>query len=121
MSFSPKPIRTEADYEAALAELDRLWKKYPAPGTPAFEKLDLLGLLIETYETERSPIEAPDAVAALAFYMEQHDLKSKDLGDLIGSRARASDVLNRKRPLSLAQIRTIHQTWRISAEALISA
>lgn len=121
MTYTPKPIRDEADYTAALAELDRLWKKKPKPGTAAFDKLDLLGLLIETYELERCPMEAPDAVAALGFYMEQHGLKSKDLGDLIGSRARASEILNRKRALSLPQIRAIHDVWHISAEALISA
>lgn len=121
MPFTPKPIRNAKDYDAALSELGRLWDLKPEPGTNAFDRLDLLGMLIETYELEQCPMEAPDAVAALEFYMEQHNLKSKDLGDLIGSPARASEILNRKRGLSLPQIRTIHEKWHISADALITA
>lgn len=121
MNFKPKPIRNQEDCQAALADLRTLWDRKPEPGSADYDRLELLGLLIETYELEAHPIEPPNAVDALEFYMDQHGLRSKDFGDLIGSRARASEVLNRKRSLSLPQIRMIRDKWHISADTLISS
>ena len=121
MTFEPKPIRTKRDYQAAMADLRELWELKPKPRTPEFDHLDLLGMLIEAYELEQCPMEAPDAVAAIKFHMDQHDLKPRDLGNIIGSKARASEILNRKRGLSLTQIRRIHDQWHIPADVLISA
>lgn len=120
MAFEAKLIRTEDDYAAAMTELGALWDAKPEPGTPAFDRLELLGLLVETYDLERSPMLPPDPVEAIRFYMEQNGMRPKDLGEVVHSRARASDILNGNRGLSLEQIRAIHAAWRIPYEALIA-
>ena len=112
-----RPIKTEADYEAALAEIDTLLEA--APGTPGTDRLEVLSLLVEAWEDVHYPIEAPDPVEAILFYMEQNDLTRKDLEPFIGDRARVADVLNRKRPLSLSMIRRLHAGLGIPAEVLI--
>jgi HTH-type transcriptional regulator/antitoxin HigA len=117
MRGSVKPIRTEADYEAALAEVERLWGA--KLGTPAGDRLDVLATLIDAYEAEHFPIDPPDPIEAIRFRMEQQGLSRKDLEPLIGTRTRVAEVMNRKRNLSIAMIRRLHERLGISLEVLI--
>jgi len=112
-----KPIRSEADYEAALADVARLWGA--ASGTPDGDRLDILATLIDVYESEHDPMDPPDPVEAIKFRMEQQGLTRKELEPLIGTRTRVAEVLNRKRSLSIAMIRRLHERLGISAETLI--
>jgi len=119
MPFDLKPIRNERDHAAALAELRVLFDAKPGPGSADFDRFEMLAMLVEAYELETHPIAPPDPVAALEFYMDQHGLRAKDFGELIGSKARASEILNRKRSLSIGQVRTVHRAWNIPADTLI--
>ena len=112
-----KPIRSDADYEEALAGVERLWGA-PA-GTPDGDRLDILATLIDAYETQHYPIDPPDPVEAIKFRMEQQGLSRKDLEPLIGTRTRVAEVLNRKRSLSIGMIRRLHDRLGISADVLI--
>jgi HTH-type transcriptional regulator/antitoxin HigA len=112
-----RPIRTEQDYAAALAEVERLWGA--AAGTPEGDRLDVLATLIDAYEAERDPIDLPDPIEAIRFRMEQQGLTLKDLEAILGTRTRVSEVLNRKRGLSIAMIRRLHAELGIPAEVLI--
>jgi HTH-type transcriptional regulator / antitoxin HigA len=112
-----KPIRTEEDYEAALAEIGRLWGA--KSGTLEGDRLDVLATLVEAYEIEHHPMDPPDPIEAIKFRMEQQGLTRKDLERLLGTRTRVSEVLNRKRNLSIAMIRRLHEELGISAEVLI--
>ena len=112
-----KPIRSEADYEEALSEVGRLWGA--KGGTPAGDRLDILATLIDVYETEHYPIDPPDPIEAIKFRMEQQGLTRKDLEPIIGTRTRVAEILNRKRSLSIAMIRRLHDQLGISAEILI--
>jgi HTH-type transcriptional regulator / antitoxin HigA len=112
-----KPIRSEADYEHALAEVERLWGSMS--GTPNGDRLDVLATLIEAYEEKHYPIDVPDPVEAIKFRMEQQGLTRKDLEPLIGTRTRISEVLNGKRALSIAMIRRLVEKLGIPAEVLI--
>jgi HTH-type transcriptional regulator / antitoxin HigA len=112
-----RPIRTEADYEEALAEVERLWGA--KTGTAEGDRLDVLATLIDVYETKHYPIDPPDPVEAIRFRMEQQGLTRKDLEEIIGPRNRVADILNRKRGLSIEMIRQLHQRLGISAEVLI--
>jgi HTH-type transcriptional regulator/antitoxin HigA len=114
---SLRPIKTGADYEAALAEMKRLWGA--KPGTPEGDRLDILATLVDTYETRHFPMDPPDAIEAIKFRMEQEGLTRKDLKDILGSRTRVAEVLNRRRGLSINMIRRLHETLGISAEVLI--
>jgi HTH-type transcriptional regulator/antitoxin HigA len=87
-----KPIRSEADYEAALVEVDRLWGAHS--GTPEGDRLDVLATLIDAYESEHHPIDPPDPVEAIKFRMAQQGLTRKDLEGILGSRIRIAEVLN---------------------------
>ena len=117
MANDVKPIRGEADYEAALDEVASLWG---APGgTPRGDRLDVLATLIDAYETAHHPIDPPDPVEAIKFRMEQQGLTRRDLEEIIGTRTRIAEVLNRKRGLSIAMIRRLHDRLGISAEVLI--
>jgi HTH-type transcriptional regulator/antitoxin HigA len=117
MTDKLKPIRTKADYGRALAEVERLWGA--KAGTPRGDRLDILATLIDAYEAEHYPIDPPDPVEAIKFRMEQQGLSRKDLEPLIGTRTRVAEVLNRKRNLSVAMIRRLHDRLGISAEVLI--
>jgi len=117
MSGEVKPIRSEADYQAALVELGRLWGG--KAGTPEGDRLDVLATLIDAYESEHEPMDSPDPIEAIKFRMEQQGLTRRDLEPIIGSRARVAEVLNRKRDLSIAMIRRLHERLGISAEVLI--
>ncbi len=111
-----KPIRTAEDHKAALQEIDRLWG---APrGTPNGDKIDILATLVEAYESEYHPIPVADPVDMLHFAIEDMGRSQAGLAELLGSRARASEILNRKRHLTLAQIRLISEAWHLPIDAL---
>jgi HTH-type transcriptional regulator/antitoxin HigA len=112
-----KPIRSEADYEQALAEVERLWGA--GSGTPEGDRLDILATLIDAYESEHHPIDPPDPIEAIKFRMEQQGLTRKDLEGLLGTRTRVAEVLNRRRGLSINMIRRLHDALGIPAEVLI--
>ena len=112
-----KPIRTKRDYEAALAEVGRLWGS--KLGTPEGDRLDVLATLIEAFEAARYPMDPPDPIEAIKFRMEQQGLSRKDLESLIGTRTRVAEILNRRRNLSIGMIRRLHKRLGISAEVLI--
>lgn len=117
MAGELKPIRTKKDYEAALAEVERLWGA--KSGTPKGDRLDVLATLIEAYEAKHYPMDPPDPIEAILFRMEQQGLTRKDLEPMIGARNRVAEVLNRKRSLSIEMIRQLHSRLGISAEVLI--
>lgn len=115
-----RPIRTEADYRATLAQVSALLEADPEPGTPQGDRLDILVTLVQAWEARHFPIEAPDPVEAIKFRMEQGGLSIKDLEPIIGKPNRVYEILNRKRPLTLAMIRRLHRTLGIPAEVLIA-
>lgn len=115
-----RPIHTEADHNATLKEISFLMESDPAPGTPDGDRLDILVTLVQAYEARHFPVGAPDPVEAIKFRMEQSGLSVKDLEPLIGKSNRVYEVLNRKRPLTLAMIRRLHSSLGIPAEVLIA-
>lgn len=117
MAAEVRPIRTKRDYEAALGEVERLWGT--RAGTPEGDRLDVLATLIDAYEAEHYPIDPPDPIEAIKFRMEQQGLTRRDLEEIIGTRTRIAEVLNRKRGLSIAMIRRLHKHLGISADVLI--
>lgn len=112
-----RPIRTEADYEAALEEIGKIMTA--RAGTPEGDRLDVLSTLVEAYETEHYAIEAPDPIALLEFAMEQRGADRAALEPMIGPRGRVSEVLTRRRPLSLSMIRNLNRHWNLPAEVLV--
>lgn len=112
-----KPIRTEADHEAAMEEIAALWGS--ASGTPEGDRLDVLVTLIDAWETANIPMDPPDPIDAILFRMEQQGLTRKDLEGAIGTRTRIAEVLNGKRGLSIDMIRRLHDQLGIPAEVLI--
>ncbi len=117
MATELKPIRSNANYKAALAEAERLWGA--KSGTPNGDRFDVLATLIDGYEARHFPMDPPDPIEAIQFRMEQQGLTRKDLEPLIGTRARVAEVMNRKRSLSIDMIRRLHEQLGISAEVLI--
>jgi HTH-type transcriptional regulator/antitoxin HigA len=115
-----RPLRSESDYDAALEEIERYFESEPKPGTQEGDRFDLLALVIEDYERKHWPIDPPDAVDAIRYRMETGQHTQADLGRLLGSRQRASDVLTRKRPLTMKMAWRLHREWGIPAEALIA-
>jgi HTH-type transcriptional regulator / antitoxin HigA len=111
------PIKTEKNYHLALQEIERLFDA--KPNTANGDKLDILTTLVHVYEEEHYPIDFPDAVDALNYWMESRGLERKDLEEYIGTRARISEILNRKRELTLNMIRKLHDGLHIPAELLI--
>jgi HTH-type transcriptional regulator/antitoxin HigA len=112
-----KPIKTKADYQTALKAVEELFDA--KPGTPEGDRLDIFTTLIEAYEEKHHPIPPPDPIEAIFYYLESRGLTRKDLETFIGSRSRVSEVLNRKRPLSIEMIRRLHEKLGIPAEVLI--
>lgn len=112
-----KPIKTDADYRAALKDIEGLMSA--RPDTPSGEKLDVLVTLVEAYEAKHYPLDLPDPVEAIKFEMEQRGLTVKDLEPMIGKRNRVYEVLNYKRSLTLKMIWKLHREWGIPAESLI--
>lgn len=112
-----KPIHTKKDYQAALAEAERLWD---APArSPEADRLGVLVMLIEDYERRHSPIPDPDPIEFLTHVMENRGLTRKDMEPYIGPRGRVSDILNRTRPLTLGMIRLLADGLKLPAEVLI--
>lgn len=114
-----KPIRTEADYAAALQAVAPYFDHEPQPGSDEADQFEVLLLLIEHYEASHYPIAPPDPVEAIRFRMEQAGLTPKDLEPMIGRLNRVYEVLTRKRPLTLPMIRRLHAGLGIPAESLI--
>ena len=110
------PIENEAGYDAALAEIEGLMDA--APGTPEGERLEALATLVEAYEARRWPIAAPDPVSLVEHVMEARGLGFQDFADLVGSRADAAAVLDRRLPLTPPMIRALSAEWGVPAEAL---
>ena len=114
------PIHTEADHQATLKEIAALMEGDPELGTPDGDRLDILVTLVQAYEARHAPIGTPDPVEAIKFRMDQSGLSVKDLEPIIGKSNRVYEVLNRKRPLTLAMIRRLHRELGIPAEVLIA-
>ena len=112
-----KPIRDDAGHDAALMEIQRLWGS--KPGTPAGDRLDVLVVLVEDYERRQPPLPAADPIALIRFQMEQRELRNADLVPAIGTVSRVSEILNRRRPLTLEMIRRLQDLLDIPADALV--
>jgi HTH-type transcriptional regulator/antitoxin HigA len=112
-----KPIKTEADHDAALREIERLWGA--EEGTPDGDRLDILATLVEAYEEAHFPMDMPDPIEAIKFRLEQQGEDKKALIGIIGNRTRVYEVLRRDRPLSLTMIRQLNLHLKIPAEILI--
>lgn len=112
-----KPIKSAEDHEAALTRIDELWDA--EPNTPDGDELEVLVTLVTAYEEKEFPIEAPDPIEAIRFRMEQLGLVDKDLVPYLGTRSRVSEILNRKRSLSINMIRNLHSGLRIPLNCLI--
>jgi HTH-type transcriptional regulator / antitoxin HigA len=115
-----RPLRSEIDYDWALKEIEQYFMEQPAPGTYEADRFDLLANLLEVYETKHWPIESADPVEAIRYSMELKGLRQSDLARVVGSQSRASEILNRKRPLTLPMIQRLHKEWGIPADALIA-
>lgn len=114
-----RPLHSESDYDAALKDIEGYFEHEPEPGTPEADRFELLALVIADYEAKHWPIEPPDPVEAIKYRMEQAGYERKDLADLLGSRSRASEILSRKRPLTMEMARKLNREWGIPAESLI--
>lgn len=114
-----KPIKNEQAYKKSLERIEELWGT--EPDTPEGDELDILLVLVEAYEEKHYPIPPSDPVDAILFRMEQMNLNRRDLEQFIGPKSRVSDVLNRRRPLSLQQIKKLHKGMGIPYESLIEA
>ncbi len=112
-----RPIRCEADYDAALETIESLMGA--APDTPEGDWLEILVTLVEAYEEGRWPVEAPDPVAMIEHAMEVRGYRQKDLAAVIGSQPHASEVLSRRRPLTLPMIRALSAEWKLPADVLV--
>lgn len=114
-----RPIKTEADYEWALAEITHYFEHEPKAGTADGDRFDVLADLIEAYENRNWSIQAPTPVEALRAFMEMRGLQQSDLAALLGSKSRASEVLRGTRRLSLEMVRRISSDWHIPADVLV--
>ena len=112
-----RPIKTESDYQNALQEIERLFDA--EPNSPECDRLDILTTLVEAYEQKHYPIEAPDAISAILYYLESRGLSEQDLAVSVGSQQEATAILNRQKPLTLDIIRRLNQDFNIPAEILI--
>lgn len=113
-----KPIKTERDYRNALKQIEKLWDA--KANTSKGDRLEVLITLVEAYEQKHYKIEPPDAIEAIKFRMEQLGLKQSDLAKYLGGRSRASEVLNRKRKLTIDMMRSLHKHLDIPAESLLA-
>lgn len=112
-----KPIKTAEDHQAALARIEQLWDA--KPDTPEGDELAVLATLVEAFEEAHYPIEAPDPIEAIKFRMEQEGLTDADLVPFLGHRSRVSEVLNRKRRLTIPMIRKLNQGLNIPLDCLV--
>lgn len=117
--FTPRLIKNDDELQLFMMRIIDLAESNPAEGTKEFDELELLGILIEHYENKNYPISKPDPIDAIKFRMEQQGLTNKDMTQFIGSLSKVSEVLNRKRPLSLSMIRRLHDGLGIPADILI--
>jgi len=117
--MEPRIIKTEKHYRASLAEVERLAALDPNPESPDGARLELLAKLVEDYERERYKFAKPDPVDAILFRMEEQGLRQKDLAEILGGKNRASEVLARKRPLTVQMIRALYEKLAISPEILV--
>jgi len=113
-----KPIKTERDYRKALKEIENLWDA--KPNTSMGDRLDVLVTLVEAYEQKRYKVDPPDPIEAIKFRMEQLDLKPSDLAKILGGRRSVSEVLNRKRKLTVEMMRSLRKHLAIPAESLLA-
>ena len=111
------PIRTDEDHARALRRIEQLWNA--KPNSPEEAELNILATLVDAYEEKRWPIEAPNPVDAIIAYMSERALTQADLAKVIGSRSRASEILNKRRHLTLEMVWALNRKWRIPAELLI--
>ncbi|CAB1082941.1 Helix-turn-helix motif [Olavius algarvensis Delta 1 endosymbiont] len=111
------PIKEEKDYQAALKEIESIFEA--APGTPEGDRLDVLTTLVEAYEDRNFQLPLPDPIEAIIYYMESRGLTRRELEPYIGSRSRVSEILNRKRALTIDMIRKLHSGLGIPADILI--
>jgi len=111
------PIKTQRDYQRILKEIEGLM--LAKRNTPEGDRLDVLVTLVEAWEAKRYPMNLPDAVEAIKYHMEQQELTARDLEPFIGNRNRVYEVLSRKRPLTLAMVRRLHEGLGIPAESLL--
>jgi HTH-type transcriptional regulator/antitoxin HigA len=112
-----RPIRTDEELAAATAEIERLWRA--EPGTPEHDRLEVLGVLVAAYEDQRFPIDPPDPIEALKARMDQEGYTQADLAELLGSRSRASEILGRRRHLTMDMVWKLSRSWGIPADILI--
>ncbi|NQW77504.1 MAG: helix-turn-helix domain-containing protein [Cytophagales bacterium] len=112
-----KPIKTEKDYKQALKRLETIFEA--KIGSAEGDELEVLGILIDQYENEHFPIGLPDPIEAIKFRMEQMGYNQNDLANIVGLKSRASEILNRKRKLSLEMIRQLHERLNIPTDVLI--
>lgn len=112
-----KPIKTEQDYRLALTRLEVVFDALP--NTTEGDELEILGVLIESYEKTHFPIDMPDPIEAIKFRMEQMNYSNNQLADIIGSKGRLSEILNKKRKLSIAMIRKLHDVLHIPTDVLV--
>ena len=113
-----QPIKNEKDYDRALKVIEELWNA--EQDTPDGDRLDILITLVEAYEQQHHPMYPPDPIAAIEFHMDQNELSRSDLEEFIGTRARVSEVLNRRRGLSIEMIRNLHEGLGIPLESLVA-
>ncbi len=119
MRMDTKVIRSEEQHQEYLAEIQRLLAQEPQPGSEEAERLELLSVLVEAFENQKYPIEAPDPISAILFRMQEQGLKQADLVPYFGTRSRVSEVLGRKRPLTVNMIRALSSGLGISTETLV--
>ena len=112
-----KPIKTKKDYNSALKRIQNLWNSLP--DTPEGDDLEILITLVEAYEEKNFPIDPPDPVEAIKFRMDQMGLRKIDLALVMGGKNRVSEILARKKPLTLKMIKNLHKTFGIPFESLI--
>ena len=113
-----KPIKTERDYRKALREIENLWDA--KPNTSMGDRLDVLVTLVKAYEKKHYKVDPPDPIEAIKFRMEQLDLKPSDLAKILGGRSRVSEVLNKKRKLTVEMMRSLRKHLAIPAESLLA-
>lgn len=119
MGINVKPIKTKKDYEQALERLEIIFDA--KKGTPEGDELEILGILINQYEDEYFRVDLPDPIEAIKFRMEQLGYTQNDLAKVVGLKSRASEILNKKRKLSLEMIRQLHEKLNIPTDVLIQA
>ena len=113
-----KPIKTGRDYRNALKEIEKLWNA--KPNTPTGDRLEVLVTLVESYEQKHYAVDPPDPIEAIKFRMEQLGLKPSDLAKTLGGQSRASEILNKKRKLTVEMMRSLRKQLAIPAESLLA-